>query len=233
MSKLQKTISELLAPIGLDIIQPFAVGEYNLMVSPKHQLDDLGDPSHLALLIGCTKAFWNHFKIEIRKDPSLIDLDNPFDEFVSSNIEKQLKNLETPYKIRYAHRPDPEHVSFQKMASVSGLAHLSETHLSVHPIYGPWFSLRAVVVLEELVNIKPIKIENPCLDCENNCLPAFKNALKSSEDKIPESKNIKDNWKDWLALRDACPIGRAYRYDEDQIYYHYTKDKSILLNAVE
>lgn len=160
----------------------------------------------------------------------LIGLENPFDEFVSSNIERKLKDLETPYKIRYAHRPDPEHVSFQKMASVSGLAHLSETNLSVHPIYGAWFSLRAVVVLEELVNIKPIKIENPCSDFENNCLPAFKNALKKSEDKVPESKNIKDHWKDWLALSDTCSIGREFRYDEDQIYYHYTKDWKILLN---
>jgi hypothetical protein len=47
MSKLQKKIIDLLAPIGLDIIQPFAVGEYNLMVSPKHQLDVLG--AHLIL----------------------------------------------------------------------------------------------------------------------------------------------------------------------------------------
>lgn len=32
----------------------------------------------------------------------------------------------------------------------------------------------------------------------------------------------------WIAVRDACPIGREHRYPEDQLRYHYTKDRSLL-----
>ena len=33
-----------------------------------------------------------------------------------------------------------------------------------------------------------------------------------------------ENWRPWLAVRDACPEGRRFRYDPEQIRYHYTKD---------
>ena len=36
------------------------------------------------------------------------------------------------------------------------------------------------------------------------------------------------NWRTWLAMRDACPIGKGVRYGEQQIRYHYLKDRSIL-----
>jgi len=32
----------------------------------------------------------------------------------------------------------------------------------------------------------------------------------------------------WSAVRDRCPVGRAYRYSDEQIAYHYTKDPQFL-----
>ena len=37
----------------------------------------------------------------------------------------------------------------------------------------------------------------------------------------------------WAALRDVGGIGREHRYSDDQIHYHYTKDKALLMRAVE
>ena len=37
----------------------------------------------------------------------------------------------------------------------------------------------------------------------------------------------------WAALRDVVGIGREHRYSDDQITYHYTKDKALLMRAVE
>jgi hypothetical protein len=36
------------------------------------------------------------------------------------------------------------------------------------------------------------------------------------------------HWEDWLAVRDACPVGRHFRYPEGQLRYHYTRDASAL-----
>ena len=35
-------------------------------------------------------------------------------------------------------------------------------------------------------------------------------------------------WREWVALRDVVRLGRRYRFCEDQIKYHYTKDRAIL-----
>lgn len=40
-------------------------------------------------------------------------------------------------------------IELQRMASVSGLSYWEETSfLSLHPKYGPWFALRAVIVFD-------------------------------------------------------------------------------------
>jgi hypothetical protein len=36
------------------------------------------------------------------------------------------------------------------------------------------------------------------------------------------------DWRDWLAMRDACPIATDSRYDDPQLGYHYTKDRAHL-----
>jgi cyanocobalamin reductase (cyanide-eliminating) / alkylcobalamin dealkylase len=37
-----------------------------------------------------------------------------------------------------------------------------------------------------------------------------------------------DTWRAWLAVRDACPVGREHRYGDDQIAYHYAKRRDAL-----
>jgi hypothetical protein len=53
--------------------------------------------------------------------------------------------------------------------------------------------------------------------CDAPCHDALARALATPND-----------WRAWLAVRDACPIGRDYRYDDDQLRYHYTKDRAAL-----
>ena len=43
----------------------------------------------------------------------------------------------------------------------------------------------------------------------------------------------KATWQEWLSLRDLYEVGRAQRYSEPQIQYHYTRDKGVLVDEVE
>lgn len=36
------------------------------------------------------------------------------------------------------------------------------------------------------------------------------------------------DWEQWLAVRDACPVGTVHRYSASQIAYHYTKSRTLL-----
>ncbi|KAL4458499.1 hypothetical protein ABPG75_013364 [Micractinium tetrahymenae] len=48
----------------------------------------------------------------------------------------------------------------------------------------------------------------------------------------PSMRAVAANWRAWVAVRDApCP-GHPWRYSQEQIEYHYTRDRSLLLKAM-
>jgi methylmalonic aciduria homocystinuria type C protein len=139
------------------------------------------------------------------------DLEHPLEAYVESVLFEATKDLDCA--VAFSHTQP--FIPIQKIAQVAGLARLAKTNLCIHPTYGPWFSLRAVIYLTESFNIQNSAIHDPCDGCL--CGVQLELAWQNSKD-----------WKRWLAMRDACVVGRAYRYSDDQIAYHYTKDKAIL-----
>ena len=54
----------------------------------------------------------------------------------------------------------------------------------------------------------------------------------AARDAPPSHDSVTRDWRLWLAVRDACPLGREHRYDDDQLRYHYTKDVAALRSAI-
>lgn len=56
----------------------------------------------------------------------------------------------TKFALRFSHHTEPgRFVNMMRAAQLSGLAYYSSTtHLCMHPLYGPWFALRAVAVVD-------------------------------------------------------------------------------------
>ena len=171
-----------LAAAGFDIVQPFDGA--------------LLDPARRAgLLVGNTRALWPRFVAERPAGP------HPFDRFIESLIDPLLP---ADARVYYGHRqPWPP---LQRIAVASGLGSMSETHFVIHPVYGPWFALRAAIVMPG----EPPPPAAPVTSC--TCGEPCRTALANLRT---------DDWRSWLAVRDACPVGRAYRYSEDQIDFHY------------
>jgi methylmalonic aciduria homocystinuria type C protein len=125
-------------------------------------------------------------------------------------------------EIRFAPEPPPRRVAMQRLAHVAGLAWLAPSHLCVHPRFGPWIALRAAVVIDVEGPPPQTPIAAPC-DCATGCQPAFDRALAAGTPR--DQAELRERWRLWLAVRDACPVGRAHRYDDDQIRYHYAGDR--------
>ena len=157
---------------------------------------DLVHAFERGLLIGNTRALWAPFCAARRDEP------DPLDRYT----ERCLAAAYPGATISYAHQPPFQ--PFQQYAVEAGLAALSPSHLAIHPIYGPWFALRALVV-----GVGPRRLPTalPCACTENRCAQLFSRALDST------------GWEAWLAVRDACSTGRAWRYSEAQLHYHYTR----------
>jgi epoxyqueuosine reductase len=187
-----------LADAGLDLVHAFDA----------HALASISGWARLAsgprlgLLVGNTRALWPHFVAARDSLPAR----DPLDHYV----ERVIENVVTDGAL-YAHRSyDGAFLPFQHLAVAVGFGALTEGRLVVHPIYGPWFALRAVILIDGIDSELPVRtpIAKPCA-CTDACRKALDEALAEP-----------DNGRAWLAVRDACSL-RAWRYSDEQIRFHY------------
>lgn len=151
------TLRERLGLAGFDLVQPFQVGWYNRVVAEEYHLPDYGRPAAFGVIIGANKNLWKAFlkslkRGEVREHP----LDHYTEQCISESlIRETLREVVgsrgssgglPAFEIRYSHHwgPTLKKVAIQRLAHVSNLAFLNQTcHLSVHPVYGAYISLKA------------------------------------------------------------------------------------------
>jgi methylmalonic aciduria homocystinuria type C protein len=228
-----QTITEQVAqgcrPAGLDLVQPFQVAWYNDAVDPAYRLPDFGNPRALGILIGNTRALWPALLAALRSDPALRDVADVVDHYTTARVGAVLQPLSHRCAVRWSYDRPPRRVAMQRLGHLSGLAHLSRGFLNVHPVYGPWIALRAAVVVDtDGPPGPPPDPPSPCSDCEHTCVPLLERAAAALRARGADRAGLGDTWPLWLAVRDACPVGRAHRYSDAQIAYHYAKDRRML-----
>lgn len=181
---------------GLDLVHPFRA-----------------DRGRLGLLIANTRSLWPVFRRAIAEGRADPEADRPLDEHVQRVLDDACGSFSCPVDTRFAHVPP--YVPIQKVAHQAGFAFLARTNLCIHPTYGPWIALRAVVTCDREGPSPGPPAADPCRDCR--CGELLKQAMARPDD-----------WRAWLAVRDGCTTGREHRYSDEQIAYHYTKDRTIL-----
>ena len=206
MSASQDRIAAACRRGGLDLVHPLSLSWLDAAI-----LDDLpgGRPEALALLVGNTKTLWPYIQRARRGT-------DPVERWCEQVVRDAVQGLDAA--IFHAHRRyDGVYLPFQRIAHQAGMLHLSPSRLGLHPTHGPWVALRSLIVLDEPGPDKTVEpAPDPCTPCDKPCLAAMEIALAGEHDE--------GAWRRWLAVRDACPVGRESRYGEAQIAYHYTKD---------
>jgi methylmalonic aciduria homocystinuria type C protein len=190
---------DLLARAGFDIAHRFDAAA----AAREPGLAALAGADRLGLLIGNTRALWPPFTAALG-DPELAAERDPLDRYTERAIDAAFPGA----RIYYGHRRyGGAFVPLQHLAVATGLGAMAPSHLVIHPVYGPWFALRAAVVTAG--DPPPLRrpIPQPC-HCDDPCTAVLARAQRSSD------------WRDWLALRDQCSL-RTWRYSDDQVRYHY------------
>jgi len=172
--------------------------------------------------VGNTRALWPRFLAALGRDPGLRNATDPLDHYTESVVSKIIDALPMRASAHYAHTLGEGLVSMSRLAELSGLAYLGPAHLAIHPVHGPWFALRALIVLDAEAPPHPEPAPNLCSACDQPCVAAMNAALR------PRAIDVARDWHEWLAVRDACPVGTESRYPDSQIRYHYTKDRGLL-----
>jgi len=201
----------VLAEAGFDLVHAFdpapLAGEPGLAM--------LADPARrCGWLVGNTRALWPAFVAARAADRELAAAPDPLDRYTERAIERAIAG--TTGRAWLGHRRyDGAFVPLQRLAELVGLAARAPIGLAIHPVYGPWFALRAVV-LGDGEPIARAPIARPC-ECGAACMQALARA---------QAARGPDAARAWLAVRDACPVGREHRYSEAQIEHHYAVLKS-------
>jgi methylmalonic aciduria homocystinuria type C protein len=216
-------LSRALEAAGLDLAAPLDMAWYNQLVAGHPRLRPLaisGRESALAVLVGNTRALWPVFLGRLEADPALRGDPNPLDRYVEGVVAEAAQGLGVRYEAYFAHQGGTRLVSMLHAARAAGMARTGPAHLAVHPKHGPWFALRAVVVLDVPPGeLRRCEAPDLCAGCPAPCVAALERAM-ATDSATP--------WTAWLAVRDACPVGRASRYGDAQARYHYTKDRAWL-----
>lgn len=203
---------------SFDLVQAFDVAAYNAVVEPLYALPDFGRARCRGVLYGNTGGLWPVFAAEIARGASA----NPIDEWARAEVGRLYAASPVAWEARFSYERPPRRVAMQQLARVSGLASLSPTHLSVHPVYGPWIAFRAAVVEDaDFEGESSGPALEPCASCKAPCMEPYQQALAMSEGRLPVRADVVAGWRAWLAVRDACPVGRDQRYPDAQIRYHY------------
>lgn len=200
----------------------FDAAAYNREAAPTRILQPLpmfGRDHALALLVGNTRHLWAPFLRAIQAEEPLQRASDPLDRHVEGSVETALQTFTTRWEARFGHHGGDRRISMLRAAQASGFARTGPVHLAVHPTWGPWFGLRAVIVLDAPAPPPdPAQTHSPCDACPAPCRAASAHAERHGW-----------HWKDILAIRDACPVGVEHRYSESQIAYHYTKQREALV----
>jgi cyanocobalamin reductase (cyanide-eliminating) / alkylcobalamin dealkylase len=207
------TIATRCTAHGLDLHAAATVGAYNALVDEPFHLPGADDRA--VVVVGNTRAMWTHVERFVHRYPHLAD---PVDAHVMRVVLAAVNGLPVDViDVRFSHEPPPRRVAIQRLADVAGLAWLAPSHLCVDPEHGPWIALRAAVVLDAVGPAS--QPASPTCDCSTGCMPALERALAAGEP--TNGDELRDHWLLWLAMRDACPLGHAHRYGDEQIRYHY------------
>ena len=220
-----------LSSAGLDLVTDFEVAAYDREVPEEFRLGSGESPGVSGILIGNTRSLWTHFIKALGQSPSLRASSNPLNDYVEEVVSGVVASLKYPIVVRFGHNGGTP-VALQQLAEVAGLAHLSRSHLSVHPVYGPWISLRGALVVDHPHRVVKRAAESPCTDeCDNAAFDLFEEAvLVMGSQRSHEA--VREDWRRWVRVRDACEVGRAFRFSEEQVLYHYTHDSQILWNEL-
>ncbi len=223
------TLAERCAAAGLDLCATCAAEDYQREVEPLYRLPDHGRPRALVVIIGNTRALWPI--VRAARAAGTLPGPDPIDRHVVAAVTAAVAAAVAAHapglaaEVRYSPEPPPRRVAMQRLAAVAGLAWLSPSHLSVHPVYGPWIGLRAAIVFDVDGPPPRPRLPPPC-DCATGCGPHLAAALAAG---VPRgAAELRPRWRTWLAVRDACPVGRDHRYDDAQLRYHYTGELDAL-----
>lgn len=188
------------------------------------------------LLPGCNSAvvfgnggthLWDNFIEDLRRNPDhLRQHKHPFDDFIHRCISEADPNPEPNRRwIRCAAEEDV-FIDFRPLAHAAGIGSSSQMGLLIHPLYGLWVGLRAVLLTTEPLQVAPHKSEDsPCNNCDDKpCITACPaGAVQTTGWDVKRCAQFhteSERCHGRCHSRLSCPVGFQHQHGALQHQYH-------------
>lgn len=223
---------------GFNIIQTISACAYNNLVSKQKSASEILPGARSITLIGFGgNAFWETFNDYLDSNPDFKevneDLIDNYSLLVFEELSGVLNENGVKHRAIFPFGAEGTALDFVKLGQVSGAGVSSLLGILLHPVYGPWISLRGALITG--LNLdrydSPLDFE-PCPSCHKPCISACPANTVSESGWDWEScmrfRLAEDTCSSSCASRRACPYGKALQYSEEQMAYHH---KFVLRNV--
>jgi hypothetical protein len=234
-------LHERLAPQGFNVIGAADVARYDAAVPPRHAVGTRVPDARTVVVIGNGgAALWEVFRRHCEDDPSAARQPEPLDAFTRSVVMDAVGSpgldLGEPPRVAFPFEDEPLALSFVHLAECAGLGRRSLVGVLVHPEFGPWFALRAALLLPFALDApRPADGFDPCPGCvERPCIAACPGgAVGPGGWDVPRCaghrlSGVGDGCDAGCHARIACVLAPEHRYPPEALAFHQTAARAAM-----
>ncbi len=220
---------EYLASNGINLFHVFDTQTLEDLLSPAIDERLLKDYPSAVLIANAGAEFWHALK------KFGMHGHDPVDDF-SIHLASiySTEYLKTDFKLIY---PTDIPVSLRAVAERTGWSHPSPLGITIHHEFGTWYAFRAMFLVRTRLPASDCSpTESPCGNCTDKpCISACHvdavgeigsfNLEACARFRIRESSPCSFS----CISRIRCPVGTEYRYDPEQMKYHYRRGRDSMI----
>ena len=204
---------------GFNAAGALAVEHYDELVPPAWRSARVLPGARSAAVLGCGgRAFGEALS------RAALAGEHPIDAFTRASVERAVQALRRDgsgaHAVFYWERREDDFADFVALGRACGLGTPSRLGVLIHPTYGPWISIRAVILTgSKLPPTPPLLDYDPCRGCPAPCAQACPGdavgAVEFDFDACARTTRARPDCRQRCAARRACVVGREHAYPED------------------
>lgn len=208
-------IKKILKRNAFNTIGVTTVKAYNQAINENLPKLEYPDNYRIITVASGGKALW-----------SLLNTKNsgndPIDNFTEKIISKIYReNHDFIKEVFYPFKSESFFIDYRKLAIISGIGYLSPyIQMIIHPVYGPWLSLRAAMISNIEFEVSEKNNFQPCPDCQKPCLNICPVSAISNKGydlgKCAEYRLENQECAFSCMVRRSCVIGTEHAYSSEE-----------------
>jgi hypothetical protein len=211
-----------LARAGLSLCGGLPIAAYDSLVSPPWRSAGLAPGARGALVVGnAGRALWERFL----ESPDRALADDPLDRYTRRVLDAAASHWDPAAVVAfYADRREGVYLPIVALARRAGFGTPGRVGVLIHPEYGPWIAIRAVLLVPESLVEESVAPYDPCTGCPAPCASACVGLAVGARGldarRCYDTRLADPACAGACAARSACVVGRAHAYAPEQLAHH-------------